>query len=123
MWAALRNLIYGKILQGGSTLTQQLSKLIFLSPERKFTRKIREVLLAIQLEHNFSKEEILQLYLNQVYFGHGAYGVQAAAQIYFAKEVSQLTLAECALLAGQIKYPGGYSPFVYPDRAHARRSL
>jgi len=121
--AAIRNLVYGRISQGGSTLTQQLSKLIFLSPERKFIRKIKEVLLAIELERNFSKEEILQLYLNQVYFGHGAYGVQAAAKIYFGKEVSQLTLAECALLAAQIKYPGGYSPFVYPDRARARRSL
>lgn len=121
--AAFRNLLYGKITQGGSTLTQQLSKLIFLSPERKFIRKIKEVLLAIELERNFSKEEILQLYLNQVYFGHGAYGVQAAARIYFGKEVSQMTLAECALLAGQVKYPGGYSPFVYPDRARARRAL
>src|SRR5581483_2796138 len=123
MRAMLRNLIYGRIQQGGSTLTQQLSKVIFLSPERKFIRKIKEVLLALQLERNFSKEEILQLYLNQIYFGHGAYGVQAAARIYFGKDVNELTLAECALLAGQIKYPGGYSPFTFPQRARQRRAL
>src|SRR5262249_48003765 len=81
-----------------------------------------EGLLALQLERNFSKEEILQLYLNQIYFGHGAYGVQAAARIYFGKDVAELSLAECALLAGQITYPGGYSPFVYPGRARMPRA-
>ncbi|MBI3550349.1 MAG: transglycosylase domain-containing protein [Elusimicrobia bacterium] len=121
--AALRNLIHGRVVQGGSTLTQQLAKLIFLSPERKFTRKIREIVLAMQLERNFSKEEILQLYLNQIYFGHGAYGVQAAARVYFGKDVVKLTTAECALLAGLIKFPGGYSPFNYPLRARQRRSI
>ncbi|MCX5789460.1 MAG: PBP1A family penicillin-binding protein [Elusimicrobia bacterium] len=118
-----RNLLHGGVVQGGSTLTQQLSKLIFLTPERKITRKLKEILLAIELERNFSKEEILQLYLNQIYFGHGAYGVQAAARIYFTKDVNQLTLAECAMLAGLVKFPGGYSPFTHPDKALARRKL
>jgi len=120
--AAVRDLLHGRVVQGGSTLTQQLAKLIFLTPERKFTRKIKEVLLALELEHDFSKEEILQLYLNQIYFGNGAYGVQAAARVYFAKDVGQLDLAECALLAGLIRSPVGYSPFAYPDRARARRN-
>ncbi|MBI4425066.1 MAG: PBP1A family penicillin-binding protein [Elusimicrobia bacterium] len=121
--AALRNFLHGRVVQGGSTLTQQLAKLIFLTPERKITRKLREMLLAVQLERNFSKEEILQLYLNQIYFGHGAYGVQAAARIYFGKDVTELTLGECAMLAGLIKYPGGYSPFTQAKRAQARRKL
>ncbi|MBI5200191.1 MAG: transglycosylase domain-containing protein [Elusimicrobia bacterium] len=123
MRAFLRNLIHGRVLQGGSTLTQQLSKLIFLSPERKITRKLKEILLALELERNFSKEEILQLYLNQIYFGHGAYGVQAAARVYFGKEINDLTLAECAMLAGLIKYPGGYSPFTHAQAAMNRRKL
>lgn len=121
--AAIRNMVKGRVVQGGSTLTMQLSKLIFLTPERKITRKIKEVLLALQLERNFSKEEILQLYLNQIYFGHGAYGVQAAARIYFGKDVADLTLSECAMLAGLVKYPGGYSPFTYPARARLRRAV
>jgi penicillin-binding protein 1A len=121
--AAVMNLLRGRVVQGGSTLTQQLAKLIFLSPERKFTRKIKEMLLSLQLERNFSKDEILQFYLNQIYFGHGAYGVQAAAQVYFGKEVKDLRLADCALLAGLIRFPGGYSPFSHPDRALARRNF
>ncbi|MBI4345380.1 MAG: PBP1A family penicillin-binding protein [Elusimicrobia bacterium] len=121
--AFLRNLLSGRVMQGGSTLTQQLSKLIFLSPERKITRKLKEILLSLALERNFSKEEILQLYLNQIYFGHGAYGVQSAARVYFGKEINELTLAECAMLAGLIKYPGGYSPFTRPQAAMTRRKL
>lgn len=121
--AAWRNFRAGRVVEGASTLTQQLTKLIFLTPERKIVRKIKEMLLAIQLERNLSKEEILQLYLNQIYFGHGAYGVQAAAAIFFGKDVKDLTLAECALLAGMIKYPGGYSPFRHPDRALKRRAV
>ncbi len=117
------NLLAGRVVQGGSTLTQQLAKLIFLSPERKIVRKIKEMLLAMQMEHSLSKEEILQFYLNQIYFGHGAYGVQAAAHIYFGKKVQELSLPECALLAGMIKYPGGYSPFKHPKRATRRRHL
>ena len=121
--SALVNLIHGHVVQGASTITQQLAKQIFLNPERKFTRKIREALLAIEIERNFSKTEILQYYLNQVYFGEGAYGVKSAARIYFGKEVNDLTLADCALLAGLIRNPRGYSPFAHPDRAQRRRAV
>ncbi len=121
--AAWRNFWAGRVLQGGSTITQQLSKLIFLNPERSISRKIREVLMALQIERNFSKQEILQMYLNQVYFGQGAYGVQAAARIFFGKEVGDLTLPECALLGGMVRAPSGYSPFNHPDRARVRRNV
>jgi penicillin-binding protein 1A len=121
--AALRNFFAGRVMQGGSTITQQLSKLIFLTQERTLSRKIREILLALQIERNFSKQEILQLYLNQVYLGHGAYGVQSAAMVYFGKQVSDLTLGECAMLAGLIRAPSGYSPFKFPDKARQRRSV
>lgn len=121
--AALANLLAGRKVQGGSTLTQQLAKIIFLSPERSYMRKIREAVLAVQMERNLSKEEILQLYLNQVYFGEGAYGAQAAASIYFGKDIKQLTLEECALLAGLPKSPNNYSPFRNPKLAAKRRAL
>jgi penicillin-binding protein 1A len=121
--AFLTNLRAGRVVQGGSTLTQQLAKLIFLTREKKLIRKMREAVLAVQMERNLSKEEIFQLYLNQIYFGHGAYGVKAAARIYFGKEITELSLAESALLAGMIKYPGGYSPFKHPQRAIARRKV
>jgi len=121
--SSLRNLIARRVVQGASTITQQLAKQIFLKPERKFTRKLREVLLALQIERNFSKPEILQLYLNQVYFGEGAYGAQAAARNYFAKEVSEMTLADCALLAGLIRAPRANSPFFKPENARKRRSV
>ncbi|MBI5239283.1 MAG: PBP1A family penicillin-binding protein [Elusimicrobia bacterium] len=119
--SALANLIAGRVRQGGSTITMQLSRQIFLTRQRKLIRKLREILLAIQIERNFSKPEILQFYLNQVYFGEGAYGVQAAARIYFGKEVGELSLADCALLAGIIQAPRGNSPFVHPDQARRRR--
>ena len=121
--SAVRNLIARRVVQGASTITQQLAKQIFLKPERKFTRKIREVLLALQIERNFSKPEILQLYLNQVYFGEGAYGAQSAARNYFGKEVFELTLADCALIAGLIRAPRANSPFFKPDNARKRRSV
>ncbi|MBI5884042.1 MAG: transglycosylase domain-containing protein [Elusimicrobia bacterium] len=120
--SAAANFLAGRIAQGGSTITQQLSKQIFLTRERTIARKIREILLAVQIEREFSKQEILQLYLNQVYFGEGAYGVQSAARNYFGKEVSELKLAECALLAGVIRAPRGYSPFSHQDRARRRRA-
>ncbi|MEK7232458.1 MAG: PBP1A family penicillin-binding protein [Elusimicrobiota bacterium] len=119
--SSVRNLIARRVVQGASTITQQLAKQIFLKPERKFTRKIREVLLALEIERNFSKPEILQLYLNQVYFGEGAYGAQAAARNYFAKEVSEMTLADCALLAGLIRAPRANSPFFKTENARKRR--
>ncbi|MDX6770063.1 MAG: PBP1A family penicillin-binding protein [Elusimicrobiota bacterium] len=121
--AAVRNLIARRVVQGASTITQQLAKQIFLKPERKLSRKMREVLLAIQIERNFSKPEILQFYLNQVYFGEGAYGAQAAARNYFGKEIGELTLSECALLAGLIRAPRANSPFYKPDNARRRRSV
>ncbi len=121
--SAVRNLIARRVVQGASTITQQLAKQIFLKPERKFIRKIREVLLALEIERNFSKPEILQLYLNQVYFGEGAYGAQAAARNYYGKEVSEMTLAECALLAGLIRAPRANSPFFKPENARKRRAV
>ena len=120
--AAVKNFIAGRVVQGGSTITQQLSKLIFLTQEKTFTRKLRELLLSLQVESKFSKEEILQMYLNQVYFGHGAYGVSAAAKVFFGKTVQELNLTECALLAGIPRLPTYYSPFNHPDRALARRT-
>ena len=121
--SAIRNTIARRVVQGASTITQQLAKQIFLKPERKLSRKVREVLLAMQIERNFSKPEILQLYLNQVYFGEGAYGAQAAARNYFGKEVSEMTLADCALLAGLIRAPRANSPFFKPENARKRRSV
>jgi penicillin-binding protein 1A len=121
--SAIRNFIARRVVQGASTLTQQLAKQIFLKPERKFSRKIREILLALQIERNFSKQEILQFYLNQVYFGEGAYGVQSAARNYFGKEPPDMTLADCALLAGLIRAPRANSPFFKPENARKRRSV
>ena len=121
--SAVRNFIARRVVQGASTITQQLAKQIFLKPERKISRKIREVLLALTIERNFSKQEILQLYLNQVYFGEGAYGAQSAARNYFGKEVSEMTLADCALLAGLIRAPRANSPFFSPENARKRRSV
>ncbi|WP_282756271.1 penicillin-binding protein 1A [Desulfuromonas thiophila] len=109
--AALRNLQAGGIVQGGSTITQQVAKSLLLTPERKFSRKFKEAILAWRIEQRFSKTEILHLYLNQIYLGHGAYGVQAAAENYFAKDIKDLSLAECALLAGLPQAPSRYSPY------------
>ncbi|MGA1794499.1 MAG: penicillin-binding protein 1A [bacterium] len=120
--AAIVNLKAGRILQGGSTITQQLSKVLFLTPEKSFDRKAKEALLAIQIERMYKKEEILDLYLNQIYYGNGAYGVQAAAQTFFGKDVWDLTLTECALIAGIPKAPTLYSPLSFPDRSLMRRS-
>ncbi len=119
--AAVRNFMAGRVVQGGSTITQQLAKLIFLTQERTFGRKIRELLLALEIEHMFGKQEILQMYLNQVYFGQGAYGVSAAARVFFGKTVQELTLPECALIAGMPRLPNYYSPFTHMDRAVTRR--
>lgn len=120
--ALLSNLRHGRVVQGGSTITQQLSKVLFFTQQKTFSRKLRELLLAIQLEHNYSKEEIFQLYLNQIYFGHGAHGVEAAARTFFGKHVNELTLAESALLAGLPRSPRTYSPFVNPQNTKRRRA-
>lgn len=121
--SAVKNLLARRVVQGASTITQQLAKQIFLTRQRTIARKVREILLAIQIERNFSKPEILQLYLNQVYFGEGAYGVEAAALIYFGKEVKDLTLADCALLAGLVRAPRANSPFFKPEQALRRRNI
>jgi penicillin-binding protein 1A len=117
------NLRSGAWVQGGSTITQQLAKNVFLTPARTLRRKGQEVLLALWLEHNFTKDQLLALYLNRVYFGAGTYGVDAAAQRYFGKTASQVTRYEAALLAGLLKAPSRYSPFNDRDLAQARARL
>ena len=119
--AFFKNLEAGTIVQGGSTITQQVTKSFFLTPERSYKRKLKEAVLAYRISETFSKEEVLFLYLNQIYLGHGAYGVQAAAQNYFDKPVQELTLAECAILAGLPQAPSRYSPHRYPERARQRQ--
>jgi penicillin-binding protein 1A len=119
--AALKNIEAGTIKQGGSTITQQVTRSFLLTPERSYIRKIKEVILSYRIEKAFSKEEILFLYLNQIYLGHGAYGVQAAAENYFGKSIQELNLAECAVLAGLPQAPTRYSPFRHPEQARARQ--
>ena len=119
--AAMKDIIAVRLKQGGSTITQQLTKVVFLSPERKFTRKIKEIILARRLEKELTKEEILELYLNKIYFGHGAYGIQMAAKTYFGKNASGLNQAEAALLAGLPKSPMVYSPYSDIDLTKLRQ--
>lgn len=121
--ALLHDVLTGRAKQGGSTLTQQLSRGVFLTQQKKIIRKIREIVLAVQIEHRFSKPEILQLYLNEIYLGSGAYGVKAAAKRYFNKELSELTTGEAALMVGLIPSPGTYNPFANPQKALERRNL
>ena len=111
------------VSEGGSTITQQLAKNAYLTQDRTITRKIQEVFLALQLERQYTKQEILEMYLNQIYFGQGAYGVQAAAQTYFGKDVDKLTLNECAMLAGIPKSPNYYSPANNIQAAQARKAV
>ncbi|MFQ5894387.1 MAG: penicillin-binding protein 1A [Nitrospinota bacterium] len=120
--AAWANLRAGEVVQGGSTITQQVAKTLFLNPEKTLVRKVREAILALRIEGRFSKDRILNLYLNLVYYGHGAYGVEAAARLYFGKSIGALTLAEAALLAGLPRAPARYSPYVSPRRALRRRA-
>ena len=120
--AIFKNLVAGRIVQGGSTITQQVTKTFFLSPERSFLRKLKEVAYAFGLERNLTKEQILYLYLNNIYLGNGAYGVEAAAESYFNKRVEQLDLAEMAMLAGLVKAPSRYSPISNFKRARERQA-
>ena len=120
--AASVALISGHASQGASTITQQLARNFFLSPERTLTRKIKEVFLAIRIEQLMTKDEILELYLNKIYLGYRAYGVGAAAQVYFGKDVSQLTLSEMAVIAGLPKAPSTFNPLYSHDRSVARRN-
>ncbi len=108
--AGMRNLIAGSVVQGGSTITQQLAKNLFLSPDRTMARKLEEAMYAIWLERRFTKDEILELYLNRVYFGGGTYGVEAAARRYFGRSARSVTLTQAALLAGLLKAPSRYAP-------------
>jgi penicillin-binding protein 1A len=121
--AAYRDLRSGEEVQGASTLTMQLARNLFLSKDRSFHRKIQETLLAIQIEHRFTKQQILTLYANQIYLGHGVYGFEAASEYYFSKPARQLTLEEASLLAALPKSPTYYSPIVHPDHALKRRNL
>lgn len=119
--AAISNFTSGGVRQGASTITMQVARNFFLSKERTFTRKFNEVLLAFKIEHNLSKDEILQLYVNQIYLGQRAYGFAAAAQIYFGKSLHELTLAEVAMLAGLPKAPSSFNPVANPQRAKLRQ--
>jgi penicillin-binding protein 1A len=120
--AAWSNLRAGHVVQGGSTITQQVAKLLLVGQERSMVRKIREAILARRIEKELTKDQILNIYLNQIYLGHGAYGVQAAAETYFGKNVGELTLGEAALLAGLPKAPTRFSPFADYARARARQA-
>jgi penicillin-binding protein 1A len=121
--AVYQNFRRGRIVEGGSTITQQLTKVLFLTPDKSLSRKLKEAVLALELERRYSKDRILELYLNNIYFGHGAFGVEAAARTYFGKGVNELTLAEGALLAGLPKAPTTYSPFERTDAAKRRRGV
>lgn len=122
MRAVLKDVIARKKVQGASTLTQQLAKQVFLTPEKSWRRKFNEALLAVQIEKDFAKDEIFELYANQVYLGHGAYGVEAASRLYFGKHAKELSLNEGALIAGLIRAPMYYTPINHPPEAMARRN-
>ncbi len=121
--AVFRNVSHGGLTQGGSTLTQQLAKNLFLTQERTASRKIQEAILALWLERNYSKDQILELYLNRVYFGAGAYGVEAAAQRYYGKSAREVSLSEAAVLAGLVQAPSRLAPNRNPEAAQARAEL
>jgi 1A family penicillin-binding protein len=121
--AALNNLMEGRLAQGGSTLTQQLARQSFLTPDKTLRRKLTEIFVAARLERQFTKDEILGMYLNKVYFGDGLYGVEAASLGYFGKHASEVSVAQAALLAGLVKAPSAYAPTVSVDRARARRNV
>jgi len=121
--AVLNNVREGRRAEGGSTITQQLARQSFLTRDKTLRRKLKEVVLASRLEQTYSKDEILQLYLNKVYFGDGFYGVEAASRGFFAKPAAELDLAEAALLAGVIQSPSAYAPTINLERAVARRNV
>ncbi|MGC5327317.1 PBP1A family penicillin-binding protein [Brevibacillus sp. SYSU BS000544] len=120
--AIIKDITHGELVEGGSTITQQLAKNVFLSNEQTFWRKTKEMSIAINLEQKYSKQEIMEMYLNKIYLGHGVFGVQNAAQLYFGKnDIKKVTLEEAAMLAAIIKAPSHYSPFLKPDKAKERR--
>ncbi|MCX5805993.1 MAG: PBP1A family penicillin-binding protein [Proteobacteria bacterium] len=116
-----KNIVHGRLVQGGSTITQQVIKTLILGPEKSALRKLREAILAYKLENYLTKKEILNLYLNNVYMGHGVYGVEAASQVYFGKHIWETTRAEAALLAGIVQAPSRYTPKKHPGNARARQ--
>lgn len=121
--AFITNSMAGETLEGGSTIAQQTVKNIFLSNDRTMTRKLEELALAVQLERNYSKEEILELYLNTIYFGHGAYGVGEASRVYFGKAPKDLDLSQCAMLAGLPQAPSAYDPISHPQEGAKRMTM
>jgi penicillin-binding protein 1A len=125
-WGILRafyvNLKTGRVVEGGSTLTQQLAKMLFLKPEKTMERKLQEAMLAVQLERRYTKDEVFLLYCNQIYLGHGIYGVQAAANYFYGKPAKDLTLEEAALIAALPKAPENFSPYTHADQALKRRN-
>src|SRR6185437_7397943 len=118
--AAWRDLLTGSRAQGASTLTMQLSRNLFLTPDRTFHRKVQEIMLAMQIERRFTKEQIFTLYANQIYLGHGVYGFEAGSRFYFGKPAKELTLDEAATLAALPKAPNAYSPIMNPERSMRR---
>src|SRR5207302_7820123 len=120
--AALKDIIARKKVEGASTMTQQLTKQVFLTPQKSWRRKINEIFLAVDIEKNFTKDQIFELYANQVYLGHGAYGVEAASRLYFGKHAKDLTTPEAATIAGLIRRPMFYSPINNPESAVRRRN-
>ncbi|MFH0930647.1 MAG: transglycosylase domain-containing protein, partial [Candidatus Zixiibacteriota bacterium] len=120
--ALIKNLLHLRRSEGGSTITQQLARTLFLTRERTISRKIKEALIALRIERTYSKNEILELYLNQCYFGRGAYGIQAAAQVFFSKDARELSIPECALLVSVLPAPDRYSRFDPPKSAINRRN-
>ncbi len=121
--ALAADLAHGRIVEGASTITQQLARNLFLTPDQTLERKAQEMMLAVELERRYSKDEILGLYLSRVYFGSGAYGLEAAARRFYDKSADKLTVAEAALLAGLLKSPTGYSPIEHPEHAAERARL
>ncbi|OQX87865.1 hypothetical protein B6D60_03085 [candidate division KSB1 bacterium 4484_87] len=121
--AMLIDVTHFRFAQGASTLTQQLARQLYLNLQKTITRKLREIITAVQIERTYTKDEILEMYLNHMYFGHGAYGAEAASQKYFGKSAKELTLPECAMLAGILQRPTAYSPYRNPDLVTSRRNV
>ncbi|MDM5186997.1 transglycosylase domain-containing protein [Bacillus sp. DX4.1] len=121
--ASIENIKAGGVVQGGSTITQQLSKNAFLSNERTFSRKWKEIFYTKKIERTYTKDEIVKLYVSNIYYGEGAWGIKKAAQLYFGKKVNQLTLSESAMMAAVVKAPSYYSPVQNYDKAVERRNV
>lgn len=120
--AAAQILKTGRIQTGGSTITMQVAKNFFLSSERSFSRKANEILLALQIERELTKDEILELYINKIYLGNRAYGIEAASQVYYGKSIGEISLAEMAMIAGLPKAPSRFNPIANPERSMERRN-